>query len=354
MDENIQSDILIEGEGLVAAMFSYFLSTKNQDKTINLVLRKTENINSTIYTPGSIFPLFKLPANLMEKVFHRTKEIITDLHSTTAYFEFYQNPYLVLYRDKFSIEQMSEHRDKLTNTKIRHTNLSIEEIESYYPFINTSKEIYLTEIYNSATCSNPYELYTTFLKLAIENDVKVINDNSGISISKNDEIISENALYCAKDYVVTTSTNQCSDSVLKKRKLLKVITPILERFPRVSLYDISTASSMWLEEAGYFHILRSSEINNEKESINRVKKDFGELFSSIDSLEIIDSYHTQVSICDSTNEWITAAASKKMFHVNIPLYFELSAAPSIVKTFSSLLDKKEDIGAGQIPLEKLY
>ena len=354
MDENIKSDILIEGEGLVAAIFSYFLSTKNQDKTINLVLRKRENISSTIYTPGSIFPIFKLPTDLMEKVFHRTKDIITDLHSITSYFEFYQNPYLVLYRDKRSIEQMNEHREKLANSNIRHTNLSIEEIESYYPFINTTKEIYLTEIYNSSTCSNPYELFTTFLKLAIENDVKVINDNSEINIIESEELVTENAQYSAKDYVITTTANQCSESVMKEKKILKVVTPILERFPRVSIYDIATKSSMWLEEAGYFHILRSSEINNEIESISRVKKDFGDLFSSIDSLEIIDSYHTQINICDSIDEWITVAPSKKMFHFNIPLHFELSAAPSIIKNFSYLLDKKEDIGSGTMSLENLY
>jgi hypothetical protein len=354
MDENIQSDILIEGEGLVAAMFSYFLSTKNQDKSINLVLRKRENINSTIYTPGSIFPIFKFPADLMEKVFHRTKEIIADLHSTTSYFEFYQNPYLVLYRDKNSIEQMSEHREKLAKTNIRNTNLSIEEIESYYPFINTTKEIYLSEIYNSSTCSNPYELFTTFLKLAVENDVKVINDNSEICISKDEKLVTEKVQYSAKDYLITTTVNQCSQSLIKKEKVLKVVTPILERFPRVSLYDIATASSMWLEEAGYFHILRSSKINSEKESINRVKKDFGELFSSIDSLEIIDSYHTEISICDSIDEWISIAPSKKMFHFNIPLHFELSAAPSVVKTFSYKLEKKEDMGTGFIPISSLY
>ena len=118
MDKNIQSDVLIEGDGLVAAIFSYFLSKKYQDKSINLVLRKKENVSSTIYTPGSIFPIFKFPTDLMEKVFHRTKEIIADLYSTTSYFEFYQNPYLVLYRDKQSIEQMNEHREKLSNTSI--------------------------------------------------------------------------------------------------------------------------------------------------------------------------------------------------------------------------------------------
>jgi len=86
----------------------------------------------------------------------------------------------------------------------------------------------------------------------------------------------------------------------------------------------------------------------------RDRKDFGDLFSSIDSLEIIDSYHTQINICDSIDEWITVAPSKKMFHFNIPLHFELSAAPSIIKNFSYLLDKKEDISSGTMSLENLY
>ena len=60
MGEIIRSDILIEGEGLTAAVLSYYLSTMKQDKSINLVLHKRENISSPIYTSGSIFPIFKL------------------------------------------------------------------------------------------------------------------------------------------------------------------------------------------------------------------------------------------------------------------------------------------------------
>ena len=353
MDEIIQSDILIEGEGLTAAILSYYLSTMKHDKSINLVLHKRENIGSPIYTSGSISPIFKLPSLLMEKVFNRTKEIIVDLHSTASYFELYQNPYLVLYRDKDSFAQMIEHRKKLSDTNIRHANLSLEEIENYYPFINTAEEIYLTEIYNSYTCSNPYELFTTFLKLAVENDVKVINDNSEIIINKKGEMVTENTQYIARDNAVTTSINQCPESFSQSRRILKVVTPIFEKFPRVSIYDMSTSSLMWLEEAGYFHILHSLGREDEKKSISKVKSDFGKVFSLTDSLEIIDSYHTQISICDSINDWIQVSASKKMFHFNIPLQFELSAAPILAKSFSQKLDKKEDFREGPLSIEEI-
>ena len=228
-----------------------------------------------------------------------------------------------------------------------------EEIENYYPFINTTKEIYLTEIYNSYTCSNPYELFTTFLKLAVENDVKVINDNSEIKINEEGEMVTENTQYIARDNIVTTSINQCPETFLKSRRILKVVTPIFEKFPRISIYDMSTSSAMWLEEAGYFHILQFLGREDEKKSISKVKSDFSKVFSLTDSLEIIDSYHTQISICDSINDWIQVSASKKTFHFNIPLQFELSAAPILAKSFSQKLDKKEHFKEGPISIEEI-
>ncbi|MCE7743181.1 MAG: FAD-dependent oxidoreductase [Candidatus Heimdallarchaeota archaeon] len=341
MVEKIESDILVEGEGITAVALAYFLSKYKTDSSINLVLREQKGLNLSHFNPGIILPIFQLPDSLMSAIFQRNITILEELNTITKDFEFSQNPLVLLYRDKNSIAKMNLHQEKLEGSTISHKNLNLEETESYFPFIKTEKEIHLTEIHNSYTCSNPFDLFTSFQKLAEENDVYIIREKERISI-KNKRILSTASTdYSGRDLVFTTSNYNQHPTELRTSNLVKVITPIFERFPKINLFDASTASFMWLEEAGYFHIFRSSD--KKRESLESIESDFDDIFSFSGKLEILDASYKKLDTINTIDNSLGYMNDKEIFYLNIPPHFELSLSPLVSDRIARLNDEKLEI-----------
>ncbi len=342
MEEKIESDILIEGEGITAVALAYFLSEYKKNETINLVLREQEELNLSLFNPGLILPVFQLPNSLIGTVFQRNINLLEELNTVTQDFEFAQNPLVLLYRDKDSITKMKEHQEKLKEANLKHANLTLEEIESYYPFIRTEKEVHIIEVYDTYTCSNPYDLFTSFRKLAEENDVYIIREKEKIEVKNNKNLMTPSTEYSGKNMVVTTSYYNQHNSELRRSNLVKVITPIIERFPKISLFDSSSASFMWLEEAGYFHIFSSVDKTKEKESLDRIKKGFEEMFSFSQELEILDVNYRRIEFLHSIEKSLGYMENNGIFYLNIPPHLEPSLSPIISERIAKLSDEKAD------------
>jgi len=334
MVEKIESDILIEGEGITAVSLAYFISERNPEKSINLVLGEPQGLNMSHFNPGIILPIFSLPDSLMNKVFQRNKSILEELNSITKDFELFKNPLILLYRGKNSIEKMKTHQEKLVESSIKHRNLSLEEIESYYPFIKTENEIHLTEVYNSYTCSYPFDLYTSFQKLAEENDVYIVKEKEQMKLKKQRTISSSTADYVGREITLTTSIYDQIQSEKRVSNLVKLTTPIFERFPKISVFDALTASFMWLEDAGYFHIFRSSE--KKRESLDNVESSFGEIFAFSGKLEIMDAIFKKVYTVESIANSLNYIQERDIYSLNIPTHLELSISPFVSNKISKL------------------
>ena len=349
MVEKIESDILIEGEGISAVALAYFLSKYHEKKSINLVLREQKGLNLAHFNPGIILPIFQLPDSLMKLVFLRNISILEELYTITQDFELSQNPLVLLYRDKNSITKMKDHQEKLLNCDFKHKNLSIEETESYYPFIKTEREIHLTEIYNSYSCSNPFDLYTSFQKLAEENDVYIIREREHLDIEKKRTISTPTSKYIGNELVITTSIYKQLETDKRKTNLVKLVTPIFERFPKISLFDASVASFMWREEAGYFHIFRSSE--KKRENLDSIETDFSEVFSFSGKLEILDASYKKWESIKSLENCLGYIPKEDIHYLNIPPHFELSISPLVSERIARSTDDKGEVIK---PPERMY
>ncbi|MHA1199525.1 MAG: FAD-dependent oxidoreductase [Candidatus Heimdallarchaeaceae archaeon] len=334
MVEKIESDILIEGEGITAVALAYFLSKYKTDARINLVLREQKGLNLSLFNPGIILPVFQLPDSLMSTIFQRNITILEELNTVSQDFEFSQNPLVLLYRDKNSIAKMKVHQEKLKYSNIKHKNLSLDEIKSYYPFIRTEKEIHVIEIYNSYKCSNPFDLFTSFQKLAEENDVYIIREQEKISIKGKRTLSTESTEYVGRDLVFTTSNFNQHQIELRKSNLVKVITPIFERFPKINLFDASAASFMWLEEAGYFHIFRSSD--KKRENLESIESDFEDIFTYSGKLEILDASYKRLDTINKIDNSLGYMKENEIFYLNIPPHFELSLSPLVSDRIAQL------------------
>ena len=86
---------------------------------------------------------------------------------------------------------------------------------------------------------------------------------------------------------------------------------------------------MWLEEAGYFHIFRL--FNNEEENLNitQIENDFEKLFPFLGKLEIVDSSFTRYMQCNNLNKSVGILNSNQIHYFSIPIQNEFSLIPVI-------------------------
>ncbi|MCK4971724.1 MAG: hypothetical protein KAS52_00245, partial [Candidatus Heimdallarchaeota archaeon] len=263
MSAKYSTDILIEGDGLSASALAYYISLNNPNEDITLIQREDRTDTFSFLTPSILLPVTELQSSLMAKAFSKTGLLLEDLHSITSQFELSKNPLAILFRTKKSIEAMDKVLTKIADANIKHSNYAIEDIARTYPFINRENEVFLTEISDSFTCSDIHSLIDTYRKVAEENNVHIINQSTEMKYDELDNsIITKDYTYNARNLIVSTSVDLLLNNPYQEMKGFKVSTPIIEKFPRISLYDVDTQSSMWLEEAGYFHIFQLfSELN---------------------------------------------------------------------------------------------
>ncbi|MCK4897024.1 MAG: hypothetical protein KAS47_09450, partial [Candidatus Heimdallarchaeota archaeon] len=127
----------------------------------------------------------------------------------------------------------------------------------------------------------------------------------------------------------------------QEMKGFKVSTPIIEKFPRISLYDVDTQSSMWLEEAGYFHIFQLFSELNPHEAVSKIKVLFNSIFPHIDTLEIVDEIFAIVKNPELSDRSINRYTNTKLIQFLLPLQYEFSLAPVLASNLSNLVSKQE-------------
>jgi hypothetical protein len=346
MVEKYQSDIIVEGNGLSASVLAYYLSL-NTDDVILAIQREEKESNTPHFIPGFSFPQFDLPFDVMEKVFRKTRENLNDFHSLSGHFEISSNPLVATYRDRNYLNLMEEHKAKLKNTSIQHNILDISDISTYYPFISRQEDIFLIEIFNSITCANINELSQAFQKFAKENEVVFTKETSNLKIDlKNKKLLSENSSYDANKYITVTSKQLLSTSSHEEIYTLDISTPVFEKFPRINLIDFYNDSYMWLEEAGYFHIFRLFNNNNEKQCIKKIEEDFEKIFPHLGKLEIADSSFVKQIQCSHLEKSIGTLGSETIHYFSLPLQSELSLITVLAENYSKKIaeNKLSEIG----------
>ncbi|MCG3225631.1 MAG: hypothetical protein H7645_01825 [Candidatus Heimdallarchaeota archaeon] len=346
MVEKFRSDIIIEGSGLSASALAYYVSLHNTDDVIILIRRETKETNTPNFTPGFSFPQFDLPGEIMDGVFRKTKENLGDLHSISGMFEFSTNPLVTTYRGRDSQKMMENHKTKLEKTDIKHNTLDINDISTYYPFISRQEEIYLMEIFDSITCANVKELSQAFQKFATENNVIITKESGNLKLNVKDrKLFSEESKYTANKVITITSKHLFSSSFHEELFALDISTPVFEKFPKINLIDFYNNSYMWLEEAGYFHIFRLFEKDDEEQSILLVEKDFEKVFPHLGKLEIADSSFVKHMQCNDLGKSLGTLNSSNIHCFSLPVESELSLITVLAENYSNLIasDKLKEI-----------
>ena len=344
MDKMKRSDIVVEGNSLTAAALAYFLSLYNENETISLISIEKREQSTSYFTPGIIMPIFQLHKQYMEKIYERTIIELKDIQSLSGTFELSNNPVTLLYKGKEAIKLMQEHRDKFDESTLNYRYLSLEDIINYYPFFNTEDELYITEIYNSYSCSNINDLVFTFQKLAKENGVEIINELDDITYDQEKECFRTKEMEYAGDKLnILTSVSIIPDLVTEEMRIMKVITPVLEKFPKISMVDMKTDTMMWLEEAGYLHIHRLFSQLTEKECLDKIKVDFEDTFPLLGSLQVADSLSANLKSNFQIENSIGKLNGNRTIYFSLPLRYELSMIPAIAIGFSRLVENKKYI-----------
>ena len=334
MVEKYQSDIIIEGNGLSASVLAYYTSLYTDD-IILVIQREEKDTDVQNFIPGFSFPQFELPSEIMEIVFKKTRENLSDIQSLSGQFEISTNPLVITYRSRELLNLMQEHKAKLKNTSIKHNILDISDISTYYPFISRQEDIVLMEIFNSITCANISELSQAFQKLAEENNVIFTKETANLKLDlKNKKLLTENSSYNASKYIAITSKQLFSSPSHEEIFALDISTPVFEKFPRINLIDFYNNSYMWLEEAGYFHIFRSFETNNEKQCIKQVEQDFEKIFPHLGKLEIADSSFVKHMQCSKLEKSIGVLGSNDIHYFSLPLHNELSLITVLAENYA--------------------
>jgi hypothetical protein len=347
MVEKFRSDIIIEGNGLSASALAYYVSLHNTDDVIILIQRETKEVSIPNFTPGFSFPQFDLPVDLMDDIFGKTKDNLSDLHSISGLFEFSTNPLVAAYRGRNIQKLIENHKEKLRKTGIKHNVLDIKDISTYYPFISRQEEISLLEIFDSATCANIDELSHAFQKFAEENNVIITKETGNVKLDvKNSKISSEESSYTAKKNITITSKQLFSPSFHEELFALDISTPVLEKFPRVNFIDFNKKAFMWLEEAGYFHIFRLFDKDEEEQSIKQVEKEFEKIFPHLGKLEIADSCFVRFMQCNDLNKSLGILGSSNIYYFSLPVESELSLITVLAENYSNLIaiNKLKEIG----------
>ena len=346
MVEKFRSDIIIEGSGLSASALAYYVSLHNTDDVIILIQRDTKKTSTPNFTPGFSFPQFDLPGELLENIFRKTKENLGDLHSISGMFEFSTNPLVATYRGKNSQKLMENHKAKLEKTEIKHNVLDNNDISNYYPFISSQEEIYLMEIIDSITCANINELSHAFQKFALENNVIITKESGKLKLNVKDrKLLSDESSFTANKVITVTSKQLFSSSFHEELFALDISTPVFEKFPRINLIDFKNNSYMWLEEAGYFHIFRLFEKDDEEQNIKQVEKDFEKVFPHLGKLEIADSSFVKHMQCNNLGKSLGALGSENIHYFSFPVESELSLITVLAENYSKLIaaDKLKEI-----------
>jgi hypothetical protein len=354
MSEKYSTDILIEGDGLSASTLAYYISLNNPDEDITLLQREDRKDTFSFLTPSILLPVTELQSSLMAKAFSKSGLLLEDLHSITSQFELSKNPLALLFRTKRSIDLMDKVLAKIADTNIKHNNYTTEDIARNYSFINREKEVFLTEISDSVACSDIHSLITTYRKIAEENNVHIINGSNEIRYDESDNsIITKDYTYNARNLIVSTSTDLLPNNSSQEMKGFKVSTPIIEKFPRISLYDVDTKSSMWLEEAGYFHIFQLFSDFNHEEATNRTKALFNSIFPHIDTLEIVDEIFAIVKNPELSDESIKRCTNTKLVQFLLPLQYEFSLSPVLANNLSKIISKQEKESTDKLTIESV-
>ena len=352
MDRMKESDIVIEGNSLTAASLAYFLSL-NVKETITLINTERDEHSISHLTPGIIMPILRLQKQSMEKIYERTIIELKDIHSISGNFELSNNPITLLYRGKEAISLMQEHREKFDKSTLNYRHLSLEDITNYYPFFNIEEELYITEIYNSYSCSNIDDLVFSFQKLARENDVEIIREQKDIYFDQEKECFkTEDREYTGNKLNIVTSPKLNPELSLEKKRIMKVFTPVLEKFPKISMFDITNDTMMWLEEAGYLHILRMFNQLSEKQCIERIQNNFENTFPHLGSLQIADLLSSDLKTNLNLEKSLGKIKGIHSIYFCLPLIYELSMIPSLAIAFSRLVENNKYL-LDKITIEEL-
>jgi hypothetical protein len=354
MHEKYSTDILIEGDGLSASALAYYISLNNPNEDITLLQREDRKDTFSFLTPSVLTPVTELQSSLMAKAYLKSGLLLEDLHSITSQFELSKKPLALLFRTKKSINLMDKILSKIEDSDIKHINYTAKDIARNYSFINLENDIFLTEIFDSFTCSDIHSLIATYTKVAEENNVHTISENSEIKYDESDNsIITKDYTYNARNLIISTSIDLLPNSTYQEMKGFKVSTPIIEKFPRISLYDVDTNSSMWLEEAGYFHIFQLLSDLNPQEATSKIKALFTSIFPHMDTLEIVDEMFAIVKNPVLSDSSIKRYANTKLIQFLLPLQHEFSLAPVLASNLSKLVSKQEEETLDKITTESV-
>ncbi|MHA1222125.1 MAG: hypothetical protein ACTSSG_09060 [Candidatus Heimdallarchaeaceae archaeon] len=348
-------DIVIEGNNLTSSFLAFFLSQKyKEEKKIALVYNESTTLSPLLFS-GIFAPVFEFQEKVIEKVFIESKELLENLSTVTTSLELSNNPLFFLYTGKSITEYYEKHKEQLKATSIKFSECSLRDIQEYYPYFSPEQNVLALEIANSFSCSELHQLKNYLLKIASENEVDIIQTQDLTYSSESQLLKSTEHTFESSLLTILTEVPQKLFSDSLSAKIVKLITPIIEKFPRISVINLATQTHIWLEKGGYLNILKVEESpTKQSEIVKSISKETKELFSFLSKLQIIDIISETVIFSEKTKKVNIEWLKEKTLLVHVPLQLELSVVPALAK---ALVDRLEEVLKEQsesVSLESLF
>ncbi len=311
-------DICVIGNSLIANLMAYCLKSTNTDKDIVLVKEKLTQNKKEIFIPSVLFPVYSLNEQLASQIYITTYNALSELKITSG-FEFSSYPLYILFRSKKEAQKAEKLKIALekANTSVEYiTNKT--QLKTDIPIMDVEEIVSAIRINNALICDNLFNLSLKYLKMVKNLGVKVIEEEK-VKIDLLKKKIVGEQFHFHYDLLIDTSHKKT------ERKIIGGLTPVIEKFPKISIVDISQNFFFWIEQGGYINIIAESEMKEKNEIEMELRGIFNSLFSYLPKdIKFLDlaSLFTQSSY--ELSSMLDYSELTNICRITIPVDLELS------------------------------
>ncbi|MHA1303246.1 MAG: hypothetical protein ACTSQE_03145 [Candidatus Heimdallarchaeaceae archaeon] len=330
-------DVIVVGNNLTATALAYYLSCELTDKSISLIYPK-DILSLYLFAPGIIYPQFDFKTKELAEYLSLSIQALEDLHVKSKIFDVANNPLFLVYKKEEGKMMIKKHKALLDQTNTDNCIFSREELDQTLPLLNSDLYPYVVSIKNAYLINSVKDLVLCYLKFAKENGVETKNyDKAEISIDYSSKTvkIGEETMHATEFLCITDFSLAPLDLELKRKDVLMLKTPIVEKFPRLSIVDFINNMILFVELEGYLSIYQSFAYQNfnEEVMVQKIKKNFSELFQNLDSLFILD----QAKMTDIAKPFLDYR--NNIYLMFLPIDTEISISPYLAKEFTARINE---------------
>lgn len=333
-------DICVIGNSLIANLMAYCLKSNNTDKNIVLVKEKLTQNKKEIFIPSVLFPIFSLDAQLASEIYIKTYNTLSEMQITSG-FEFSSYPLYILFRSEKETQKAEKLKIALENANIKVEYITNKtQLKTDIPIMDIEEIVSAIRINNALVCDSLFNLSLKYLKMVKNLGIKVIEEEKvKIDVLKK-KIVGEQ-FHFKYDFLIDTSHKKT------ERKIIRGLTPIVEKFPKISIVDISQNAFFWVEKGGYINLIAESKMSEKNEIEVELRGIFNSLFSyvgkGVEFLDL-DSLFTQF-ICELSSV-LDYSELTNICRITMPVDLELSLGVFLANYIANKIKNGTLLGNG--------